>query len=96
MPSQDIERWRELGRQDLVEGLVDGHFGEMAFASRPDGSCVHLGSEGRENACSIYAQRGTTCHQFAVDSPQCHEFRRDAGLEPPLADRFVELRRREN
>jgi Fe-S-cluster containining protein len=73
-------RWRALGRDDVAAAIQPGHFGEVAFATRQDGSCVHLGTEASPNACQIYAIRGTTCREFERGSPQCHEFRRDAGL----------------
>lgn len=76
-------RWRRLGREDLVARIQPGHFGEVAFATRADGSCVHLGTDASANACAIYAIRGTTCREFAVGSPQCLEFRRDFGIDDP-------------
>lgn len=81
VPAEDLVRWRSLGRDDLVEQTQPGHFGERAFATRPDGSCVHLGTDESDNACRIYAIRGTTCRDFARGSRQCREFRRDFGLE---------------
>jgi Fe-S-cluster containining protein len=81
VPAEDIVRWRRSGRADLVAQLVDGHFGEQAFAYTKEGACVHLGSAASHNACSIYEVRGTTCRDFEKGSWQCHEFRRDAGLE---------------
>jgi Fe-S-cluster containining protein len=83
VPAEDLVRWRDLGRHDLADALVPGHFGELAFPSRPDGACVHLGTPESPNACSIYAIRGTTCREFEAGSRQCREFRREAGLEPP-------------
>lgn len=81
VPADDIVRWRRSGRADIAERLVEGHFGERAFAFTPEGACVHLGAPQAANACSIYADRGTTCREFEKGSWQCHEFRRDAGLE---------------
>ena len=81
VPAEDIVRWKRTGRSDLVEQLTDGHFGEMAFAYTSEGSCVHLGTPFSPHACSIYEERGTTCRDFRKGSWQCHEFRRDAGLE---------------
>lgn len=81
VPEEDLVRWRRIGRQDLCEALQPGHFGVMAFATTPAGACVHLGTRESENACAIYADRGTTCRDFDRGSPQCHEFRRDFGLE---------------
>ncbi len=81
VPAEDLARWKSLGREDLVAQLQPGHFGEAAFATRDDGACVHLGTEATANACAIYEVRGTTCRDFERGSAQCHEFRRDAGLE---------------
>jgi Fe-S-cluster containining protein len=80
VPAADIVRWRRSGRDDIADRLVEGHFGERAFAFTPAGACVHLGTAASPNACSIYAERGTTCRQFEKGSWQCREFRRDAGL----------------
>ncbi len=79
VPEADLVRWKRLGRADLVAALVPGHFGEMAFASREDGACVHLGLPDNPNGCSIYEIRGTTCREFEAGSWQCLEFRRRAG-----------------
>ncbi|NLE46992.1 MAG: YkgJ family cysteine cluster protein [Sandaracinaceae bacterium] len=81
IPESDLIRWRAIGREDLAQAIQPGHFGEVAFATREDGSCVHLGTPESENACSIYEIRGTTCREFERGSPQCREFRRDFGLE---------------
>ena len=80
VPAADIVRWRRAGRADVADALVPGHFGEMAFPSRADGSCLHLGTPENPNDCSIYAIRGTTCREFEAGSWQCLEFRRAAGL----------------
>ena len=81
VPPADLIRWRSIGREDLVALVQPGHFGELAFTTRADGACVHLGTAESANACAIYEVRGTTCRDFERGSPQCHEFRRDAGLE---------------
>lgn len=75
-------RWKRADRRDILGLLVPGHFGEQAFAFTEEGACVHLGTEQSPHACRIYADRGTTCRDFERGSWQCHEFRRDAGLEP--------------
>jgi Fe-S-cluster containining protein len=80
IPPEDLVRWRATGRADLAEAVQPGHFGMVAFATRTDGSCVHLGAESSPNACAIYDVRGTTCREFEKGAPQCLEFRRDAGL----------------
>lgn len=74
-------RWRRIGREDLVAKLQPGHFGELAFATTQEGACVHLGTHESPHACQIYEDRGTTCRDFEKGSAQCHEFRRDFGLE---------------
>ena len=81
IPAQDLERWRALGREELVAAIQPGHFGEVAFATRQDGSCVHLGTPASPRACAIYPIRGTTCRDFERGSRQCLEFRRDFGIE---------------
>ncbi len=73
-------RWRRLGREDIARAVQPGHFGLDAFATRPDGSCVHLGTGEEPNACRIYDVRGTTCREFERGSWQCLEFRRDFGI----------------
>lgn len=81
MPAEDIVRWKRIGREDIAQKLQPGHFGEQAFATHADGSCVHLGTDASPHACQIYEDRGTTCREFEKGSRQCHEFRRDFGLE---------------
>jgi Fe-S-cluster containining protein len=79
--TEDIVRWKRIGRKDIVDGLVEGHFSTMAFPSRPDGSCVHLGDGDRDNDCSIYEIRGHICHLLEPGSEQCRAYRRtDAKL----------------
>ncbi|QQR91687.1 MAG: YkgJ family cysteine cluster protein [Myxococcales bacterium] len=81
VPEQDIARWKASGETHVLKNLVPGHFGLMAFASKADGSCVHLGTTSCENACQIYDKRGTTCQEFQAGSWQCREFRRDFGID---------------
>jgi len=80
IPPEDLVRWREMSRHDIADAVQPGHFGMVAFATRPDGSCVHLGTADNSNACRIYEVRGTTCRDFEKGSPQCLEFRKDATL----------------
>lgn len=81
IPPEDLLRWRASGRDDIAAAIQPGHFGLDAFATRADGSCVHLGTPASVNACQIYEVRGTTCRDFERGSPQCMEFRRDFGVE---------------
>ena len=80
IPPQDLVRWRAIGRDDIAAAVQPGHFGMVGFATSEDGSCVHLGTPESANACQIYEIRGTTCREFEKGSPQCLEFRRDAGI----------------
>jgi Fe-S-cluster containining protein len=80
IPPEDLVRWRKMGRDDIAEAVQPGHFGMVGFATREDGSCVHLGTPERVNACQIYEIRGTTCPEFEKGSSQCLEFRKDAAL----------------
>ena len=85
IPPEDLTRWRSIGREDIANAVQPGHFGMLAFATRADGACVHLGAATQDsphnpNACGIYEVRGTTCRDFEKGSAQCLEFRRDAGL----------------
>lgn len=80
IPAEDLVRWRGMGRADIAEAVQPGHFGMVGFATREDGSCVHLGTDDNVNACRIYDVRGTTCRDFERGSRQCLEFRRDADL----------------
>ena len=82
IPAQDLVRWRAMDRDDIARKTQPGHFGEVGFATREDGSCVHLGTSESDNACQIYEIRGTTCREFAKGSPQCLEFRRDFNIDP--------------
>ena len=79
IPPEDLTRWRKIGRPDVADAVQPGHFGMAAFATREDGSCIHLGTPQSPNACRIYEIRGTTCRDFEKGSRQCLEFRREAG-----------------
>lgn len=78
IPPEDLVRWREIGRDDIAEQTQPGHFGMVAFATTPEGTCVHLQTS---NACAIYEVRGTTCREFEKGSTQCLEFRKDFGID---------------
>lgn len=81
VPEQDLVRWSRAGRPDIARAVQPGHFGMLAFATREDGACVHLGTADNPNACSIYELRGTTCHEFPKGSRQCLEFRRQREVD---------------
>jgi len=87
IPDEDLVRWRRTGRADIAERIQPGHFGLVAFATTDEGSCLWLGTSQSTHACQIYEVRGTTCRDFEAGSPQCHEFRRDAGLEEKTLSR---------
>ncbi len=80
IPPEDLQRWHKMGRHDIANAVQPGHFGVLGFATREDGSCVHLGTQNNPNACQIYEIRGTTCSDFETGSRQCLEFRREAGI----------------
>jgi Fe-S-cluster containining protein len=81
VPEADLLRWRRAGREDILEQLEPGHFGEMAFKMDERGCCVHHGTATEPHACHIYEDRGTTCREFEAGSRQCLEFRRDRGVD---------------
>ncbi|MCA9582286.1 MAG: YkgJ family cysteine cluster protein [Myxococcales bacterium] len=81
IPPEDLLRWHAAGRHDIAKAVQPGHFGQVAFATGEDGSCVHLGTMESPNACQIYDIRGTTCREFPKGSAQCLEFRRDFGID---------------
>src|SRR5688572_25835983 len=39
--SNDLVRWRRIGRQDILDQLEEGHFGQDAFKMGSHGACVH-------------------------------------------------------
>jgi Fe-S-cluster containining protein len=80
IPPEDLLRWQRIGRADIAQAIQPGHFGLDAFATHPDGSCLHLGTATEVHGCSIYEDRGTTCREFERGSRQCLEFRRDFGI----------------
>ena len=77
----DSERWRESKRLDIIENLEPGHFGYQAFKMSPKGCCVFHGTAEHPHACRIYEERAEVCRAFESGSAQCHEFRRDRGIE---------------
>lgn len=83
--AEDLVRWRRQGRDDILGRLVEGHFGQQAFASTAEGHCVHLGTDASPHLCSIYETRGQTCRRLEPGSRQCFEYRREAGFEDPTA-----------
>jgi len=80
IPPADLLRWRQMDRDDVADAVQPGHFGMVGFATRDDGSCVHLGTPRSVHACQIYEIRGTTCREFERGGRQCLEFRRHAGV----------------
>jgi len=81
---QDVEHWAAIGRQDLIDSLGPGHFGERAFLMREeDGACVHLGLPGKPNHCQVYEDRATVCREFEAGCQQCREFRKLRGIPNP-------------
>lgn len=81
---EDVARWQSQGRNDILTELEPGHFGMLAFKMNERGSCVFHGTDAHPHACAIYEDRATVCREFEAGCEQCHEFRRDIGLEPKL------------
>jgi Fe-S-cluster containining protein len=73
----DLVRWRRTGRDDILDELEPGHFGQMAFKMTNQGVCVHHGTASEPHACRIYEARSETCIKFEAGSQQCREFRRE-------------------
>ncbi len=84
--AEDLVRWKREGRKDVLDGLVPGHFGVMAFPSKPDGSCVHQGTAESATDCSIYPTRAAPCRQVQAGDRECLAYRRvwfkTHGVEP--------------
>jgi Fe-S-cluster containining protein len=80
--AEDLLRWKREGRRDITASLVPGHFGQLAFAARDDGSCLHLGTGDRPGDCAIYATRGQSCRAVQPGDSQCLAYRR---ADPSIA-----------
>jgi Fe-S-cluster containining protein len=80
--ADDIVRWKREARADILDGLVEGHFSQLAFPTTPAGACVHQGTAGHANDCSIYETRGESCRAVEPGSAECLSYRRIAGLAP--------------
>jgi Fe-S-cluster containining protein len=80
--ADDLVRFRNRGREDILAKLEPGHFGQYAFMMSEQGACVHHGRPGEPHACQIYEDRSETCRDFEAGSQQCREFRRDRGVDP--------------
>jgi Fe-S-cluster containining protein len=76
--ADDLVLWRRKGRGDLADNTDEGHFGERAFPTSPEGTCVYLSRPGGLTLCTIYDDRASVCREFQAGSWQCLEFRRDA------------------
>jgi Fe-S-cluster containining protein len=77
---EDIQRWTDDERRDILEQLEEGHFGAMAFRMNERGCCWFHGTEAHPHACAIYEDRATVCREFTAGCAQCREFRRDRGI----------------
>lgn len=79
--ADDVERWRQLGRSDLVDALVPGHFGLAALPSDASGRCLYQGTAESVAACSIYAVRPAVCAAVPAGGAECLAYRRRGGRE---------------
>lgn len=63
---------------------ISPHHVAMRGTERAPARCAALDGEvGRSVACSIYAQRSSTCREFGAGTQRCNEARARHGL-PPL------------
>jgi Fe-S-cluster containining protein len=83
--AEDLVRWRRDARGDILSQLVPGHFSQQGFAADASGCCVHLGTPGHANDCSIYPTRGQACRDLEPGSRQCLDYRRSYGIVDPPA-----------
>lgn len=74
---KDIEKWRQMKENKIIESLVPGHFGQLAFPMTEKHRCVFQGTTLSPNACSIYEKRATVCRSFEMLCPQCLDIRRN-------------------
>ena len=81
LEEHDIERWRQLGRQDLIDALVPGHFSRPALPSDETGRCAYQGTAWSRAACSVYAIRPSVCAEVPVGGDECLAYRRRGGRE---------------
>jgi Fe-S-cluster containining protein len=77
----DLVRWRREGQTKILDGLVEGHFSQLAFPTTTAGACVHQGTPGHPNDCSIYETRSESCRVVLAGSRECLTYRRIAGLD---------------
>ena len=87
---EDLVRGRREGRVDVLDGLVEGHFGQQGFPAQESGRCTHLGAGSGDLGdlgdlddldCSIYPTRGAACRQVQPGDRQCLEYRRRFGVD---------------
>jgi predicted esterase/Fe-S-cluster containining protein len=74
--AEDLIRWKRERRKEILDGLVQGHFGDLAFPADESGVCRHLGTPGHPNDCAIYETRGAACRALEPGSQQCRAYRR--------------------
>ncbi len=74
--AEDLVRWKREKAEHVLASLVPGHFSQMGFATHANGTCVHLGTPGHPNDCSIYETRGWSCRALEPGSSQCRTYRR--------------------
>ncbi len=77
---EDLEKWRNMGETGIIESLVPGHFGQLAFPMSEKHRCIYQGCVVSPNACSIYEKRATICRSFEMLCPQCLDIRRNRHL----------------
>lgn len=74
---EDIEKWKFSGHQNIIESLVPGHFGQLAFPMGANNRCIYQGTSTSPYACSIYENRASICRSFKKLCPQCLDIMRN-------------------
>ncbi len=82
--SEDIDRWKEEQRNDILAVLEQEHgvwMGDHLVSSvtgRNLGGCPFFAFDGRTYSCSIYETRPATCRRYEPGSSEiCPEFRKN-------------------
>ena len=78
--AEDFERLQALPETAMAE--LRTYLADLLDGKEPaDGVCIWLDRE--RNRCRYHEQRPSTCRDFEIDSPECHEWRRQYGIKTP-------------
>src|ERR1700730_5713398 len=85
----NVQEEERLGRMGLpvLEVVPDPEDRIVLLGTKSNAQGVRvcmglLGKVGKQVACSIYGERPELCREFEAGSPEGHQARRAAGLEP--------------